>query len=61
LGKDEMIGFGSQKLKGQGHSMAKYAKNTILGFVFAIFLLVCISGFSPNVCQWSVLGQRRTN
>jgi len=40
--KDELLGFWGQKVKGQGHSMTKYAKHTIDEGVQSLTLCILV-------------------
>jgi len=52
--RDELIRFWGQKVKGQGHSMTE----CILDFHVSTISPVSIDRFSPNFCNWCILGHR---
>ena len=52
--RDELIAFRGQKVKCQGHSMTKCARE----FYVSAICPVSIDGFLPNFCHWCILGHR---
>jgi len=52
--RDEMIAFWGQKVKCQGHSMTKCARE----FYVSSICPASIDGFLPNFCHWCASAQR---
>jgi len=52
--RDELIAFWGQKVKCQGHSMSKCARE----FYISAICSVSIDGFLPNFCHWCASAQR---
>ena len=49
--RDELVRFGGQKVKGQGHSMTE----CIPDFHLSTISPVSVDGFSPNFCHYCIV------